>query len=258
MILAAIDFEPAHIGIALIGAFSLGVSKTGFPGMAIVNVLIIAELFGARESVGIILPLLIVCDLIIYPMFRKYASWKQIWPLFPPALIGLVAGVWLLSRIGNDTARPIIGGIILAMVALQLIREYRRSFLEHLPDSKPFLWISGAGIGISTMLANAAGPVYSIYALVHKMKKEDFLGIGARFFMLINFLKFPILAFGIPGVGQLALINADSLKLDLMLLPGIVGGILLGRKLIAIVPQRVFEWLLYVFSLVAGLRMVLS
>ena len=258
MILAAIDFEPAHIGIALLGAFSLGVSKTGFPGMAIVNVLIIAELFGARESVGIILPLLIVCDLIVYPMFREYASWKQIWPLFPPALIGLVAGVWLLSRIGNDTARPIIGGIILAMVALQLIREYRRSFLEHLPDSKPFLWISGAGIGISTMLANAAGPVYSIYALVHRMRKEDFLGIGARFFMLINFLKFPILAFGIPGVGQLALINADSLRLDLMLLPGIVGGILLGRKLIAIVPQRVFEWLLYAFSLVAGLRMVLS
>ena len=256
--IAAIDFSPTHVGIALIGAFCLGFSKTGFPGLAILNVLIIAELFGARESVGIILPLLIVCDLIVFPMFRKFATWSQIWPLLPATLIGIVGGVWLLARIGNETAKPIIGGIILTMVALQLLREYKRSFLEHLPDSRPFRWISCGGIGVSTMLANAAGPVYSIYELVYRMKKEEFLGIGARFFLLVNVIKFPILAFGIPGVGQLALINAESLKLDLMLLPGIVAGILLGRKLIAIVPQRVFEWLLYGFSLIAGLRMVLG
>lgn len=256
--IAAIEFNPTSLGIALIGAFCLGVSKTGFPGLAIVNVLIIAELFGARESVGIVLPLLIVCDLIVYPMFRKHSSWRQVWPLLPPALIGIVAGVWLLARIDNDVAKPVIGGIILVMVVLQLVREYEQRFLRNLPDSKSFLWISGGGIGLSTMLANAAGPMYSIWALVHKLSKGDFLGIGARFFLLVNIIKFPILAFGIPGVGQLALINAQSLKLDLMLLPGIVAGILLGRKLIAIVPQRIFEWLLYAFSLAAGLRMVLS
>lgn len=253
-----IEFSLSQVGIALIGAFCLGVSKTGFPGLAIINVLIIAELFGARESVGIILPLLIVCDLIVYPMFRKHASWRQVSPLLAPALLGIVGGVWLLARIGNDTAKPVIGGIILTLVALQLLREYRRGFLEHLPDSKPFRWLCGGGIGLTTMLANAAGPVYSIYALVHKLKKEDFLGIGARFFLLLNVIKFPVLASGIPGVGRLDLINARSLWLDLLLLPGIVAGILLGRKLIDLVPQRVFEWLLYAFSLVAGLRMVLS
>ncbi len=256
--LAAIDFSPAYVGMALIGAFFLGVSKTGFPGLAIINVLIIAELFGARESVGIILPLLIVCDLIVYPMFRKFASWRQVWPLLPAALVGLVGGVWLLARIGNATAKPLIGVIILTMVVLQLLRECKGSFLEHLPDSRFFLWVSGAGIGISTMLANAAGPVYSVYALVHRMTKEDFVGIGARFFLLVNLIKLPLLAFGIPGLGRLALINAESLKLDLLLLPSVAGGILLGRKLIAVIPQRVFEWLLYAFSLGAGLRMLLS
>ena len=49
----------------------MGFSKTGFPGLAMVNVLIMAELFGAKASVGIIVPMLIVCDLTVYPMFRN-------------------------------------------------------------------------------------------------------------------------------------------------------------------------------------------
>ena len=77
--------------LALLGAFSLGVSKTGFPGLAIVNVVIMAELFGARESVGMVLPLLIICDLIVYPLFRKHSSWKQVLPLIPPAVLGVLS-----------------------------------------------------------------------------------------------------------------------------------------------------------------------
>lgn len=250
------DISAAKLAIALLGALCLGVSKTGFPGLAIVNVLIVAELFGERESVGIILPLLIVCDLIVYPMFRKHGHWSQVWFLLPPTLLGIVGGVWLLARIGNEIARPVIGGIILVMLGLQLLREYRRRFLEHLPDSRWFLWLCGGGIGISTMMANAAGPVYTVYALVHRMTKEVFLGIGARFFLLLNVLKFPLLAAGLPGIGSLNLIHSASLRLDLHLLPGVIAGILLGRKLLALVPQRLFNGLLYAFSALAGLRML--
>ena len=100
------------------------------------------------------------------------------------------------------------------------------------------------------MVANAAGPVYSIYALVHRMAKEDFLGVGARYFLLLNLIKVPLL-------GNLSLINADSLKLNLLLAPAIVAGIFTGRKLIHLVPQKIFEWLLYLFSLIAGLRLLI-
>jgi uncharacterized membrane protein YfcA len=238
------------LGFALLGAFSLGISKTGFPGLALVNILIIAECFGAKASVGIILPLLILCDVIVYPLFRKYSSWSKVWPLLPSTLIGLAIGYFLLNSIDDSTARKVIGTIILIMVALQLFREYKRDFLENLPDSAAFLAGSGLSVGVSTMVANAAGPVYSIYALVHKMSKEDFLGIGARFFLLINVIKVPML-------GNLSLINSESLKLNAVLVPGIVAGILTGRKLIHLVPQRVFECLLYLFSLIAGLRLLI-
>ncbi len=245
------DASVTTLILAIAGAFCLGISKTGFPGLAIVNVLIIAELFGAKNSVGIILPLLIVCDILVYPLFRKYASWKQVWPLVLPTLLAIIGAWFLLDAIDDQTARRLIGVIILLMLVLQLFREYKKSFLEHLPDSKIFFFVSTTLIGVSTMLANAAGPVYSIYALVHKMKKEDFLGIGARFFLLLNLFK-------VPFLGAISLINPESLKLDLLLIPGIVAGIFLGRKLIHIVPQRLFEWLLYSFSLIAGVRLLLA
>ncbi len=243
------DATTSGILLALLGAFCLGFSKTGFPGLAIVNVLIIAELFGAKNSVGIILPLLIVCDLIVYPLFRKYASWSMVWPLVPVTMIAIVGAYFLLDAFDDLTARRVIGAIILLMFFLQILRQFRKEFLADLPDSKLFGWASCVLIGVSTMLANAAGPVYSIYALVHKMKKEDFLGIGARLFLLLNVFK-------VPFLGNLNLITKESLTLNLILIPGILAGIFLGRKLIHHVPQKLFEWLLYAFSLIAAVRLL--
>ncbi len=235
--------------LAYLGAFSLGFSKTGFPGLALVNVLVMAELFGAKQSVGLILPLLIVCDITVYPMFRRNATWKQVWPILIPTFIGIVGGYFLLDNIDNASARKSIGLIILVMLILQLIRGYRQDFLKKLPDSESFRWGSGLTIGVSTMMANAAGPVYSIYALVHKMPKLEFLGIGARCFLLVNIIK-------VPFMTDLNIINTWSLKMDALLLPGIFAGIFLGKRLIDRIPQRAFEVLLYAFSAIAGVRLI--
>ena len=243
------DISHADLALALFGALCLGFSKTGFPGLAIVNVVIIADIFGNKASVGIILPLLIICDIIVFPLFRKLANWRDILPLLPWCLIGIVIGWQLLGNIDDQTTRRTIGGVILFMLALQIIRKYSQSFLSQLHDSVPFRLGTGLAIGISTMIANAAGPVYSIFALVKKMPKNEFLGVGARLFLLINILK-------IPFNTDLDIINPESLKIDLMLLPGILSGIFLGRRLISKVPQGLFEIFLYIFSIVAGVRML--
>ena len=56
------DISTATWLLALFGALSLGFSKTGFPGLAMVNVLILAELFGAKASVGMILSLIHISE----------------------------------------------------------------------------------------------------------------------------------------------------------------------------------------------------
>ena len=83
------------------------------------------------------------------------------------------------------------------------------------------------------------------------MPKERFLGIGARCFLLINVIKLPFLT-------DLQIIHAHSLLLDLTLLPGIFAGIYLGKRLIDRIPQKAFECLLYLFSAVAGVRLLMT
>ena len=238
-----------NFALAFFGAFCLGFSKTGFPGLAMVNVLIMAECFGAKASVGIVLPLLVVCDLIIYPLYRHHASWPQVWPLVLPTLIGVIMGWLLLDAIDNLVARRLLGVIVLTMTLLQLARQRSPRLLSGLPGSNGFRWGSGWVMGVATMLANAAGPAFAVYALVQRMSKSDFLGIGARLFLLVNVLKLPFSV-------ELGILNVQSLRLDAALIPGILLGILVGRQVIARIPEGVFQGLLYAFLVVAGVRLL--
>ena len=245
------EIGPGIWAAALASAACLGFSKAGFTGAAMVNVLVMAELFGAKTSVGIILPLLIFCDVTVYPMFRRYATWRDTLPILVPTLAGVIVGTVLLDRIDALTAKQALAGIILFMLGLQLLREARGTFLSSWRNSRPFEIGSGLVMGVSTMMANAAGPAYSIYALVRGYTKNEFLGVGARAFLLINLFKVPFMA-------GLDMITPATLALDLTLVPGLLGGIFLGKKLIDRVPQRLFEILLYAFTAAAGLKLLLE
>jgi len=92
----------------------------------------------------------------------------------------------------------------------------------------------GLFAGFTTMIANAAGPVMALYLLAMRLPKLAFLGTGAAFFLVINWVK-------VPFIAQLGLINAESLKLNLMLLPAVAVGALLGRPVVERVNQKIFE-----------------
>ena len=57
-------------------------------------------------------------------------------------------------------------------------------------------------------------------------------------------------------VANLELINAQSLRVNLLVLPALFVGIFIGRKIIRIIPQKGFEILLYIFSAAAGIRLL--
>lgn len=165
----------------ILAAYLVGVAKTGFGGVGVIPVAIMAELFG-KASVGVLLPILVLADCCVYPLFRKYASWKPVWRLLPPALVGLVLGYFLLDWLPEESARPLIGGIILLMVFLQIVRKLTPVFFAKMASSQAFGQAAGVSAGVATMVANAAGPVFQLYFLSQRMEKLEMIGIGARFF----------------------------------------------------------------------------
>ena len=237
--------------LGLLAAFCIGLSKAGFSGISLVSVALLAELYGPRESVGLALPLLITADVIAYPAFAAHGSWRPVWRLIVPALVGLLLGWWVLGWISDEMARRVIGICVLAMVVVQLARRLNGQAFDRVIESNWLGHYVGIAGGLATMLANAAGPVIQLYLAAKKIPKMELIGIGARFFLLINLIKVPLNA-------RLALINGESLMENLRLMPGVLIGVFGGRWLIRHVPQTAFEWMITGFALLAGLRLLMG
>jgi len=220
--------------LALFGAMCIGLSKAGLAGTATLNVVLMAKIFGAKASVGLVLPLLIVADFLGFLLNRKGGSWRQILPMVPPAIAGVVLGWWLLDRIDNNVARVTIGWIILALLGFNLVLRRKRAELLELTRHRTFSWGMGFLSGTVTMLANAAGPVMTVFLLSQRLEKKEHLGVFCRFFLFINLFK-------LPFSRSAGIITAPSLATNLVLLPGVVLGILLGWQILKRIQQDAFE-----------------
>lgn len=234
--------------LVIVAAYCIGVSKAGFSGISLISVFILADLLGAKESLGFALPMLIIADLIVYPTFRKYSSWKSVWRLTWPALIGMGLGVLILGSLDNDTMRKVIGAIILTMTFTQLAKRIEPDKFFAIACTKKFGFFCGTAGGTATVLANAAGPIMQIYMISRRMDKMELIGVGARFFLIINILKLPL------GAG-FNLITLQSLTTNIILAPAIALGVWSGHRLITIISQRVFEVTVIAFAGIAGIRL---
>lgn len=234
--------------LVILAALCVGFGKAGFSGLGLIAVFIMAELFG-KASVGILLPMLIVADLSVYPMFRKYAGWGPVWKLLPPALVGMTAGFFFLDWLPEEEARAVIGGLILLMVVLQVFKKATPGRFAEMAKSRSFGIGAGTFAGVATMLANAAGPVFQLYFLSQKVAKMELIGIGARFFLLVNLIK-------LPFMGGLNFTTPETLMLNLKMVPFILAGVFFGRHFLKMISQRFFEIMIIGFASLAGIRLL--
>ena len=217
--------------------------------MSLVHVIVFAFIFGARTSTGIILPMLIAADVFAVRAFRQHAQWVYIRRMLPPTIAGVLLGFALMGRLDESLFEPIIGTIVLVLTAMQAARMARPGLFADVPHSTAFVWTMGLLAGVTTMLANAAGPIFVLYALAVGLPKYELVGTGALFFFIVNLSKVPLSA-------ALGLIGLQTLSLNLILLPAVFSGIAIGRWLTHRVPQRLFDGLLLAFAAVAALRLI--
>ena len=235
--------------LAILAALGIGISKSGFAGVSLVHVLVMAHIFGDKLSTGVVLPMLVAGDIGAVLAFKRHAIWKHVVRTLPIALIGVGVGTWLMTIVPASAYKPFIGWTVLALVVLQVWRMWKPAMFETMPHSWPFAAVMGMMAGISTMMANAAGPVMGMYFLAVGLPKYQLTGTSAWFFLLINVFKIPFSA----GLG---LIHADTLAFNAVLVPGIIAGLFLGRWLLAHVPQRLFDGLILTFAAVAAIMRI--
>ena len=238
-----------QLALAVGGALLVGFSKTGISGLGLVVAVMFASFIPAKQASGFVLPLLICGDLFALASYRAHAQWVHLWRLLPWTVLGVLTGYVALGRMGDREARVSIGAIILIMITVHLWRRARAKPGELAEQAVWFAPTLGVLAGFTTLVANAAGPLMAIYMLAMRLPKLEFVGTSAVFFLLLNLFKVPFMV-------DLGLITFDSLGFNLLLMPVVVVGALLGRRILPKINQRVFENLALGLSAVAGLRLL--
>ena len=230
--------------LILLGAFIIGLSKAGLKGIDMMNVTIMAIVFGGKASTGIVLPLLCAADVMAVIYYHRHARWPEFWKLIPWMVIGILIGVFVGKDLNELIFRRIMAVIIILTATLMLVLESRKNI--KMPDNKLFAATMGLASGFTTMLGNLGGAFSNIYFLAMRMPKNDFIGTAAWVFLVINLFKLPF------QVLYWKNITATSLKTDMLLIPALALGFWLGLKLVRRIKDDHYRKVVIVLTLVGA------
>jgi uncharacterized membrane protein YfcA len=237
------------IVLCLCGVF-VGMNKTGMPGLGILIVPLLAITFAAKSSTGLLLPLLAFADLFAVGYYHRHAKWSHVLKLLPWALLGIGVGTLLVPFLSNVHMKPLIGGIVLALLGVNFWRQRKGDALA-VPTHWAFAASLGFFAGLTTQLANAAGPVMILYLLAMRLPKEEFIGTGAWYFLILNYLKIPLFIYD----GR---ITWSSIQADVVAVPFILVGVVAGIWMLKRIPQSVFNISVQVLATLAALWLIVS
>jgi uncharacterized membrane protein YfcA len=239
-------FEPTVMNWVLIAiaAFINGLSKAGVKGIDMMNITIMAIVFGGKASTGVVLPLLCTGDVLAVLYYHRHAQWNHFWKLVPWMVVGILIGVYVGKDLDEAVFRRMMSVIIMLTIGVMVWFETRRNI--SIPDNKLFAAGMGLISGFATMLGNLAGAFASIYFLATRMLKNDFIGTSAWIFLLINFFKLPF------QVIYWKNITASSLRIDLYLLPAMLIGFYLGIKVVAKIKDNSYRKVVFVLTLIGA------
>ncbi|MEO6230513.1 MAG: sulfite exporter TauE/SafE family protein [Ferruginibacter sp.] len=231
--------------LILIAAFIIGLSKAGLKGIDMMNVTIMAIVFGGKASTGIVLPLLCVADIFAVIYYNRHAQWNQFWKLIPWMILGVIIGVFTGKLLNEEIFRKIMAVIIVLTAVIMVALEFLKT--EKIPTNKSFVVGMGLVSGFTTMLGNLAGAFSNIYFLALRMPKNGFIGTAAWVFLVINLFKMPFQVFYWHNI------TGATLATDAILLPALLAGFWAGLKIVSKIKDAHYRKIVIALTLLGAI-----
>jgi uncharacterized membrane protein YfcA len=207
---------------------------------------LMANAFGGRPSVGILLPILIFADIFAVTWYHRHAAWKHILRLIPWALAGIVTATLVGRSISDTTFNRLLAAVVILGIAILIWRDLKRNQLK-IPESGWFAASLGLLGGFATMIGNAAGPVMALYLLSMRLPKNSFIGTGAWFFFIVNLSKVPL------HIWSWKTITSNTLLLDVLMIPAIAAGAFAGIWLVKMLPEKVYRIIVIITTILSAI-----
>lgn len=211
---------------------------------------VLGSIFGGKESTGLLLLMLIVGDIFAVYYYKHHAEWDKIKKLLPWSIIGLILGTVVGAYINDRQFKIVIAISVLLCLLLLFLLEIKKNEFK-VPNNILVYSLTGILAGFSTMIGNAAGPIFSIYLLATGFKKQEFMGTSAWFFLIINLSK---LLFQFLFWHN---ITPQMLLIDSLLIPAIAIGAVIGSILIKKINEKIFHRLALIMIAIAAVRLLI-
>lgn len=232
----------------MLASFFIGLGKAGLKGIDMLNVTLMAFVFGSKSSTGIVLPLLCLADIAAVSYYHRHAQWSHFWKITPWMVVGILIGIFVGKDMNEALFRKIMAIIILLTIVIIMVMEYRKS--QQVPTNPFFVVGTGLAAGFTTMLGNLAGAFSNLYFLAMRLDKNDFIGTAAWVFLCMNLFKLPFQIFLWKNISM------QSLQIDAILLPTLAVGFLVGLKLVNKVKEANYRKLIIILTLFGSLMML--
>lgn len=244
------EISSLNFFIAAFCAFLLGISKAGIKGIASLIVTGLALVFGAKESTGILMPLLLVGDVFAITYYKRHLQKKHLFKLLPWMVIGVLIGVAGGTYISERIFKYGMASIILFSVALMYYWENKKD--KTVPSHWTFGGSMGLLAGFTTMIGNLAGAFSNIYFLALRLPKNNFIGTAAWLFFLINAFKVPF------HIWSWETINKSSVIISLKLVPFVIIGLVMGVFLVQKIENEHYRKLILLFTAIGGIAILFN
>ena len=240
--------------IAVACGLMVGFAKTGIGGLGVVVVPLMAMIFPAQRSPGILLPMLIAGDVVAISYYHRHAQWRHLLRPMPWAVLGVLVGFAVAKWCPwtDQAYARLIGSIVLVCVVLRYWQSRTEGETPVRTEQFPF-WLAalvGVSAGFATMVANAAGPIWMIYLLALGLPKFELVGTGAWFFFVLNCFK-------VPFQWNLGNITGASLALNATIVPAILAGAVMGIFVLKRIDQKLFRSIILWLAAVAAAKLLL-
>ena len=225
-------------------------AKSGIKGLAVLIVTGLALVYGAKESTGILMPLLICGDILAVVYYKSHVKWVYLIKLLPWMVLGVLVGVVLGKDLPEDIFKS--GMAIIILISVIMMYYWERNKNRKVPNHWSFSALMGIMAGFTTMVGNLAGAFSNIYFLAIRLPKNEFIGTSAWLFFIINLFKVPF------HVWSWGTINLTSVQISLSLIPGVVTGFGLGIFMVKKINNDKYRQLILLLTGLGGLTILLQ
>jgi uncharacterized membrane protein YfcA len=241
--------DPLFYAAAVPAVTLLGLAKGGFSGLGLLSLPLMALVVSPVQSAAILLPILIVQDVVTVWAYRRTWDRRNIAILVPSAVLGILAGYVLAARVSDAAVTLALGVVSIAFAVRRLILERGSATPEATRADVPRGVFWGSVTGFTSMIAHAGGPPFQIYVMPQRLARDVFVGTGAVFFALINWIK-------VPPYMALGQFSPENLSTSAALFPLAVATTWAGVLLVRRVPAERFYLIVYSLLVLVGLKLI--